>query len=146
MMLNEKKILIVDDDEFFLRVMSRLLDLEGYFVRTAPTVADGLDCFHFDPPDLVITDCCFPETTGLALVRAIRAINPAIPILVLTAYGECGNYLEYMNAGASDYYSKPVTSDVLMKKIRFYLEPSVVRKGALQTQEMEDRTDAGRKP
>ena len=115
------RILVVDDDAYFLRVMERLLGLEGFSVRTAKTVVQGLEYFRVEPPDLVITDWCFPDTSGLALVKAVRAVNPAVPILVLTAYGECEDYLQVMNAGASDYYSKPMPAGELMNKIRLYL-------------------------
>lgn len=116
------RVLIVDDDVFFLKVMERLLGLEGFRVDTAASVETALRCFETKRPDLVLTDWRFPESTALGLVRAVHQLNPATPILVLTAYGEWENYLQVMNAGASDYFSKPISSSSLVEKIRIYLK------------------------
>lgn len=119
---NISKILLVDDDEFFLRVFQRILTRADFLTVTAASLAEAREKFRTELPDAVLIDLRLPDGSGVDLVREVHARNPEVPILVLTAYGEVDSYMEAMNGGACDYLDKPIASDQLIATLHRYLE------------------------
>ena len=112
------RILVVDDDPHFLRVLSRILSGENFLVTSAAGACDALDLLKSAQFDLVISDLRMPECDGLNFLESLRRSGNAVPVIILTAYGEVDTYLEAMNAGATEYLNKPIQSDELLKTVR----------------------------
>lgn len=112
------RILIVDDDPYFLRVLSRILSSENFEVSTASGASEASQVLRDKPFDVVISDLRLPDGDGLSLLQGIREAGSAVPVVILTAYGEVDSYLAAMNAGAAEYLNKPIKSDELISVVR----------------------------
>jgi DNA-binding NtrC family response regulator len=108
-----RTVLVVDDDQNFRRVMEYQLHEDGYRVLTAPNAAEALQRFQADVIDVVMTDVKMPGGNGMELLARLKAIQPDLPILMLTAHGTIGAAVEAMKLGAADYLTKPFTRDQL---------------------------------
>lgn len=116
------RILIVDDDQFFTKVLSILLSRQAFEVSSAPGVDRAMELLRDKSFDAIVTDLRMPGSSdGLTLLEKVRATNRTIPVIILTGYGEVDNYLKAMNAGATEYLNKPVKSEDLLAIIRSYL-------------------------
>lgn len=100
-------ILIVDDDAQLRQSFERLLSQEGYEVRTAPTGESGIEAVKQKLPDLVIMDIRMPGMNGLEAFKAMRAIEPKLPVIIMTAFGTTDTAIEATKLGAFDYVLKP---------------------------------------
>ena len=110
-----QRILIVEDDEIFLRPLQRTLELAGYDVLVAPSGEDAIDALKRDDVDLVLTDKRLPGMDGVDLVRRVKGDHPDVAVVVMTAYGTIGSAVEAMRVGAEDYLVKPFEApEVLM--------------------------------
>lgn len=108
------RILIIDDDPHFLRVLQRILSGEKFSVTATSNPCEAVGLLRSGSFDLIICDLRMPECDGLNLLQAIRGAGNEIPVIILTAYGEVDTYLEAMNAGATEYLNKPIKSDELV--------------------------------
>jgi DNA-binding NtrC family response regulator len=112
------RILIIDDDPHFLRVLQRILSGEKFVVTATSNSCDAVDLLRSGNFDLIICDLRMPDCDGLNLLQAIRGGGNEIPVIILTAYGEVDTYLEAMNAGATEYLNKPINTDELVQVVR----------------------------
>ncbi len=103
--MREGPILVVDDDPSILCIVSELLQLEGYWVETAPNGAEALRVIERVRPSLVLLDMRMPILDGWGLAHALRARDLNIPILVMTAAQNARAWAEEI--GASGYVAKP---------------------------------------
>ena len=108
------RILIIDDDPHFLRVLQRILSGEKFAVTATSNPCEAVGLLRSGSFDLIICDLRMPDCDGLNLLQAIRSGGDEIPVIILTAYGEVDTYLEAMNAGATEYLNKPIKSDELV--------------------------------
>jgi two-component system NtrC family response regulator len=111
--VSEHVVLVVDDEEAQRTVLAGFLRKKGFEVITAGDADEGLDSASTHTVDLVLTDLRMPGGGGLDLLRGLRALNPEIPVIVMTAYGTVASAVEAMKQGAADYLSKPVDLDEL---------------------------------
>ncbi len=125
------RILIVDDDLHFLRVLARILSGENFLVTSAGGACDALELVKSAQFDLVISDLRMPECDGLSFLQALRHGGNNVPVIILTAYGEVDTYLEAMNAGATEYLNKPIRSDELLTTVRSCLRSRTSRRSSL---------------
>jgi DNA-binding response OmpR family regulator len=123
------RILIVDDDPYFLRVLGRILTGENFQVKTAEGAVEAAQILQENSFDLVISDLRLPDGDGLSILQEIRKSGSEIPVVILTAYGEVDSYLEAMNAGATEYLNKPVKSEELLAVVRSCLRPRASARG-----------------
>jgi len=100
-------ILIIDDDDQLRKSFKKLLIEEGYEVEIAPSGELGLENVHEKVPDLVIIDMRLPGMNGLETFKAIRKIEPKLPVIIMTAYGTTETAIEATKMGAFDYVLKP---------------------------------------
>jgi len=107
------KILLVDDEPHFCKVMAMHLADEGYSVVTATRGEEALELFRDGDCDLVITDLKMPGMDGMVLLEALRDFSRDVPVIVLTAYGTVDTAVQAMKLGAFDYILKPVDVDEL---------------------------------
>jgi nitrogen regulation protein NR(I) len=100
-------ILIIDDDDQLRKSFEKLMVEEGYRVRTAASGEAGLEEMRAAVPDLVILDMRLPGMGGLETFRAIHALEPKLPVIIMTAYGTTETAIEATKCGAFDYVLKP---------------------------------------
>lgn len=116
------KILIIDDDASFRRVLEYNLQEEGYEVLTAPSGEEGLSIFATQVPHLVITDMKMKGISGIDVLSAIKKQSPDTLVIIITAFGAVDKAVEAMKLGAYDYITKPVNRDELKLVVRKALE------------------------
>ncbi len=116
------RILIVDDDASFRRVVEFTLREEGYETAAFGDAEEALPSFLASEFSLVVTDMLMPRLTGLDLVTRMQAVAPEVPIVVVTAHAEVDNAVAAMREGAFDYLQKPVNRDELKMVVRRALE------------------------
>ena len=107
------KILLVDDEPHFCKVMAMHLADEGYAVTTATRGEEALELFKEGGYDLVITDLKMPGMDGMTLLENLRDVSREVPVIVLTAYGTVDTAVKAMKLGAFDYLLKPVDVEEL---------------------------------
>ena len=112
--------LIIDDDIRMLRMMQRILELEGYRVRTASNGQAALDTFDDENPDLVLLDIMMPDMDGYAICQNIREFSQT-PIIMVTGKGNNEEKVEGLDAGADDYITKPFSANELAARVRAVL-------------------------
>lgn len=117
------RILVVEDDEDILELVSYNLEKEGYQVVRATTGEEALACVEEEPPQLVLLDLMLPEIDGLEVCRRLKREenSSAIPIVMLTAKGEETDIITGLESGADDYITKPFSPRVLVARVRAVL-------------------------
>jgi nitrogen regulation protein NR(I) len=100
-------VLIVDDDLQLRQSFEKLLTQEGHLVRTAASGEAGLTMLRHEAPDLVIMDVRLPGMNGLEAFQAMRAVEPKLPAIIMTAFGTTETAIEATKMGAFDYVLKP---------------------------------------
>jgi two-component system response regulator RegA len=114
-MPEERRVLIVEDDDTFATVLARALRARGYDVRTAASKAEALESSRHWSPRAAIVDLKLGQESGLELVPLLVQEHPAIRILVLTGYASIATAVRAIKLGASDYLSKPAEiEDILV--------------------------------
>ncbi len=107
-MLPEKKqILVVDDEPNLRRVLAALLVRDDYDVETAEDGAQALEILKEHHIDMVLTDLRMPKVDGMELLRRALAMDPEMPVVIITAHGTVDNAVEALKTGAFDYITKP---------------------------------------
>ncbi|MFN3481072.1 MAG: response regulator [Thermodesulfovibrionales bacterium] len=101
------RILVADDDEIALDVVSSLLSKEGYPVLTAKDGLEAIATLRKEHISLVISDLRMPGADGIEVLRQAMRIDPDMAVVILTAYGTLDSALEAMEEGAFDYLTKP---------------------------------------
>ncbi len=107
-------ILIVDDEKNYLTILSALLDEEGYEVLTAPGGQEALDLHKTADLDLILTDMKMPGMDGIELLEKVKANDPDLPVLMMTAHGTVDKAVEAMQKGAYTYILKPFDNERLI--------------------------------
>lgn len=108
------RILIVDDDDVFLRVMSRSLERHELLTESALDAEAAVDQCKAFLPDSILLDLKLGQDNGLDLIQQLLSIKPDVKIILLTGYASIATAVEAIKRGAFDYLPKPVsTSDVL---------------------------------
>jgi two-component system OmpR family response regulator len=112
------RLLLVEDDSNFGKVLSNYLRLHGHSVELTRNGREGLETWTAGSFDLALLDVMMPEIDGFTLARKIREKDERFPFLFLTAKGLKEDVLEGYSAGADDYLVKPFDSEVLLMKIQ----------------------------
>lgn len=114
------KILIVEDDENIMELISYNLELEKYSVTKAETGEDGLKKAKTKTPDLILLDLMLPEINGLDVCKQLKSDSKTrnIPIIMVTAKGEESDIVTGLELGADDYVIKPFRPKELIARIR----------------------------
>jgi len=126
-MNDTQTVLVIDDDESLRRVMEYHLQEEGYRVVTAVDGHAGLERFQAGPVDVVVTDIRMPEMDGMELLARVKAMQPDLPVVVLTAHGTIDSAVDAMKLGATDYLTKPFSREALKAAVRKALEVGALR-------------------
>lgn len=118
--MEQKRILIVEDDADIAAIERDYLELGGYSVKIAPDGTVGLDKALSEPFDLLLLDVMLPGVDGFTICKAVRA-EKDIPILMVTARGEDVDKIRGLGFGADDYIEKPFSPSVLVARVKAHL-------------------------
>jgi CheY-like chemotaxis protein len=121
--LGGKRVLAVDDDSRNVFAVAAVLEQEGIEVHTAQSGQEALKRLQEIAIDLVLMDIMMPDMDGYETMRRIRAIDRfrSLPIIALTAKAMAGDRAKCLEAGATDYLSKPIVPHSLVSMIRHWL-------------------------
>ncbi|ARI78963.1 response regulator transcription factor [Halobacillus mangrovi] len=115
--MNQKSVLIADDEASIVDVCKRYLEREGYQIHTADDGQKALDLWKKHQPDLIILDLMMPKVDGWRVCETVRT-NDETPILMLTAKSEDYDRLFGLTIGANDYMSKPFNPQELVLRVK----------------------------
>lgn len=108
------RLLLVDDDPTFCRVLALALTRRGFHVATAGNNVTALQLARDEPPDYTVVDLNLASDSGLALIPALLALCPATRIVVLTGYASIATAVEAIKLGAVNYLAKPADADQVL--------------------------------
>jgi DNA-binding NtrC family response regulator len=120
-------ILLVEDKESLRRVLRLTLEHAGYSVTEAADARDAINEIGRVPHKVVLTDLRMPHGSGLDVLRAARAADGEVPVIVMTAFGSIDEAVQAMKDGAHDFLQKPVDSNHLLLLVERALEQSRLR-------------------
>ena len=120
-------ILLVEDKESLRRVLRLTLESAGHTVTEAADARAALNEISAAPHKLVLTDLRMPHGSGLDVLRAARAADGGIPVIVMTAFGSIDEAVQAMKDGAHDFLQKPVDSNHLLLLVERALEQERLR-------------------
>ena len=120
--MDQKKILIIDDEPEVATLLKLRLEAQGYEVLTATDGQDGMDKIKKDKPDLVLLDVAMPKMDGYTFLQEFKKVTDLkeTPVIVLTAKGEMKDI--FTMEGIQDYIVKPFDAVKLLEKIKSYLQ------------------------
>src|SRR5215813_8516128 len=120
-------ILLVEDKDSLRRVLRLTLENAGYSVNEASDTRSALNKISTTRHHIVLTDLRMPSGSGLDVLRAARAADSDVPVIVMTAYGSIDEAVQAMKDGAHDFLQKPVDSNHLLLLVGRALEQSRLR-------------------
>ena len=116
-MANRHKVLVVEDDENILRMVSTLLEANDYQVFKARKCSEALMMTVSYVPDLIVLDLGLPDADGISFLNEVRK-QFVLPIIVLSARSTETDKVEALDAGANDYVTKPFSSGEFLARVR----------------------------
>jgi DNA-binding response OmpR family regulator len=120
--MDERKILIVEDEQKIADTLKFGLSEHGFYVEAAYNGDIGWKLFQVHPFDLLVLDINLPGMNGYELCKKIRATNVQVPIIMLTALSSLTDKIEGYDSGADDYIVKPFEFKELLMKVRVLLK------------------------
>lgn len=112
------EILVVEDEASIADFLERGLEAEGFAVRTAADGVEGERLALGGTFDLIVLDRMLPGRDGIEVLTSIRREKPTLPVILLTAKGEVADRVEGLDAGATDYVTKPFSFAELLARVR----------------------------
>src|SRR5437588_5290647 len=111
-------VLIIDDEAGIRESLQTLLELEGYDLETAATGQQGLNRLSQRTFDLILLDLALPDRNGLDILADLRAQDPGVSVIMITAYGTVENAVRAMQSGAANFVQKPWDNEKLLADVR----------------------------
>ncbi|HAJ71595.1 MAG TPA: two-component system response regulator GlrR, partial [Methylophilaceae bacterium] len=115
--MNIATILIVDDDQDILTLISMRLKSAGYHTITANDGAQALSVLNIERPHLIISDLRMPSIDGMTLMQRVHQVHPTLPFIILTAHGSIPEAVNATQQGAFSFLAKPFESQVLLQQV-----------------------------
>jgi DNA-binding response OmpR family regulator len=112
-----RRVLIVEDEPDLVRGLRDALEFEGFEIVTSGLGREGVRLARERAPDLVLLDLMLPDMNGFGVCEEIRATNPVLPIIMLTARSQETDKIRGLDAGADDYVTKPFSIGELVARI-----------------------------
>ncbi|MEY3308110.1 MAG: hypothetical protein RLZZ413_2148 [Pseudomonadota bacterium] len=113
----DRSLLLVDDDESFVKRLAKAMEKRGFLPETAESVAEGKAIALARPPAFAVVDLRLEDGNGLDVVEALRDKRPNCRIVVLTGYGAIATAVAAVKIGAIDYLSKPADANDIMSAL-----------------------------
>lgn len=113
----DRSLLLLDDDEPFVRRLAKAMEKRGFEPQTALSVAEGKVIVGTNAPAYAVVDLRLGDGNGLDVVEAIRAKRPDAKVVVLTGYGAIATAVAAVKIGATDYLSKPADANDIMNAL-----------------------------
>ena len=126
------KILIVEDDMITQKLLSRMLETQGYPTFVSPNGRHALEALQVNSVDLIITDVMMPELDGRELISAIRKYSrlASIPVIIISAVIRASDVMELLKQGATYFIPKPLSKADVLEYVNLSLEEVAGRKKA----------------
>lgn len=134
-------ILVVEDERKIARLLQIELESEGYAVSLAPDGVEGWAAYKAGGVSLVLLDVMLPGIDGLELLRRIREVDAATPVLMLTAKSAVKEKVAGLDLGANDYVTKPFEMEELLARIRAFLRQAAAPAPAAQVVSLSAKED-----
>jgi len=112
------RILVVEDDPAVQKALKRMFETEGYAVEVQSDGKSALDSVLSAPPAAIVLDLRLPKISGRDVCKEIKAKNPALPIVVLSAASDVSDKVLLLELGADDYVTKPFSPRELLARVR----------------------------
>ncbi|MGL4177165.1 MAG: response regulator transcription factor [Dermatophilaceae bacterium] len=123
------RVLVVDDESNLTELLSMALRYEGWEVRAAASGAAAVRAAKDFDPDAVVLDMMLPDVGGLEVLRRMRADNPHVPVLFLTAKDAVEDRVAGLTAGGDDYVTKPFSLEEVVARLRALMRRTAVVAG-----------------
>jgi DNA-binding NtrC family response regulator len=140
------KVLAIDDDVTQLELLKVYCAAQEYpkiEYFSAEDVRDGMAALKKQPIDLILTDFYLPDGTGLDVLKSVKALNPLVSVVIMTAYESARNAVDLLMAGADDYLIKPTTEkDISHLCVRIAEQQTAVRESSLIRAQIEESLPA----
>ncbi len=131
---NMKPIWIVDDDESIRWVLEKALARENLATRSFSNAREAMDALQTSTPQVLVSDIRMPGESGLALLQAVKAMHPGLPVIIITAFSDLDSAVAAFQGGAFEYLAKPFDVDKAVELIRRALEESLRETSVEQAQ------------
>ena len=115
-------IIVIDDERTVQATLTAVLRRHGFAVEVAPNAAQGRQKVKVGKPDLVLLDLELPDAGGLELLKELKAIQPGLPVMILTAHDSLANAIESIKLGAFHFLPKPYAVEELLSLCHRALE------------------------
>ena len=112
-----KHLLLIDDDEVFVRVLGQAMQARGFTVRAATDADQARELARRHRPNYGVLDLKLGTDNGLSLIAELKSIAPQMRILLLTGYASIATAVEAIKRGAHDYLAKPVDADAVTRAL-----------------------------
>lgn len=112
------RLLLVDDEEAYVNVLSNRLGKRGFNVTKSYGSADALQKLRYQEFDVIVLDLKMADMDGIEVLKIIKLIDPQIQVIMLTGHGSAAACKQGLELGAFDYLTKPCELEALVEKIR----------------------------
>ncbi len=119
------RILVVEDDPAVQKALRRLFETEGFAVETQSDGRSAIESFQAAAPAAIVLDLRLPRVSGRDVCKEIKALAPAVPIVVLSAASDVSDKVLLLELGADDYVTKPFSPRELLARVRAALRHTV---------------------
>jgi two-component system response regulator AtoC len=133
--MQQKRILVVDDEESMRHMLTLILKREGYEVQAVENGSEALQLVNSEAYDFILSDVVMPEMDGLELLQALRQKKVEATVIMMSAYGNLDTAVEAMKRGAYDYVNKPFKPDEILLTLRKAEERENLRRENLRLRE-----------
>lgn len=125
--MEKKKVLVIDDERIVLDSISKILKEENFTVEVSMSGRQGLQSATQNDYDLVLTDLRMPDIGGMRILRDVKRVKPAVPVVMITGFGTVKSAVQAMKLGAAEYLEKPFSPDQLVKTVNSALHMAETR-------------------
>jgi DNA-binding NtrC family response regulator len=101
------RILLIEDDENVAEVLADAFSADGHEITIAHSGEEGLTYFAHDRPDAIVLDVRLPNLNGVDVLRQIRSVDPALPVIIMTGLATAGELTEIQRLGVTEIIEKP---------------------------------------
>ncbi|MFP4083469.1 MAG: response regulator [Desulfonatronovibrio sp.] len=116
--MSEEKVLLVDDEQEFLKALSQRMQAKGLEITPATSGEEAIEAVKDEFFDAVVLDMMMPNLDGIETLKKIKEVNPDVQVILLTGHATVDKGIEAMKLGAMDFLEKPAEINSLLEKIK----------------------------